>query len=88
MTIGIILKGCNAVHKKSPVDFLTEFLPQLFLMLVLFGYMDVMIILKWLTDFSGKESRAPSIVTSMIDVFLNGGGIPPELDALVGSKET
>lgn len=57
-------------------------------MLVLFGYMDVMIILKWLTDFTHIESRAPSIVTSMIDVFLNGGYIPPNLDALVGSKST
>jgi V-type H+-transporting ATPase subunit a len=60
----------------------------LILLLVLFGYMDVMIILKWNTDFKGREHEAPSIVTSMIDVFLNGGVVPPGLAALVGDRDT
>lgn len=88
MTLGIVMKGVNAVHFGSKLDFFTEFLPQLILLLVLFGYMDILIVLKWLTDFTHVESTAPSIVTSMIDVFLNGGVVPPENRALVGDKTT
>jgi V-type ATPase 116kDa subunit family len=44
-------------------------------MMVLFGYMDLMIICKWLTDFSGKEHMAPSVITNMINMALNGGAI-------------
>lgn len=37
--------------------------------------MDCLIIVKWLTDYSGKEHEAPSIITTMINMFLNGGVI-------------
>ena len=88
MTLGIVMKGVNAMHCGSRIDIFTEFLPQLILLLVLFGYMDVLIILKWLTDFTHVESTAPSIVTSMIDVFLNDGVVPPENKALISDKTT
>lgn len=42
---------------------------------VLFGYMDLMIICKWLMDFTNIESRAPSVITMMIGMALNGGAI-------------
>ena len=37
--------------------------------------MDVIIIAKWLTDYSGKEHEAPSIIATMVGIFLNGGEI-------------
>jgi len=37
--------------------------------------MDVLIIVKWLTDYTGKEHYAPSIITTMINMALNGGKI-------------
>lgn len=46
-------------------------------MIVLFGYMDLLIICKWMTDFSGKEHMAPSVITTMIDMALSGGSIAP-----------
>lgn len=42
--------------------------------------MDLMIITKWLTDFSGREHEAPSVITTMINIAL-GGGYVPETDA-------
>lgn len=48
--------------------------------------MDLMIICKWCTDFTGREGQAPSIITSMIDMFLNGGEIVPGTVAVVGSN--
>ena len=51
MTLGIILKGFNALHFKNKLDFYLEFLPQLIFMLVTFGYMDFMIYYKWTVNY-------------------------------------
>lgn len=58
------------------MDFFFEFVPQLVMLLALFGFMDLLIIIKWLTDFSqveGGSSRAPSIITTMITMALGFG---------------
>ena len=52
MTLGIYLKGTNAFYYGAYVDFFFEFVPQIVLMLALFGFMDYLIIVKWLTDFT------------------------------------
>ena len=46
------------------------------MMLMLFGYMDLMILIKWLTDYSEDSSEAPSIITLMVGMFLDKGRIP------------
>lgn len=84
MTLGIIIKGLNAAHFGRWAEFLFEFIPQLVVMLSMFGYMDLLIILKWTTDFSGIENQAPSIIQSMIGMFLNGGALPPGTLQLYG----
>jgi len=48
MSLGILMKGFNAIHFKRPLDFLFEFIPQIILILALFGWMDILIIAKWL----------------------------------------
>ena len=75
MSLGIFQKGFNALHHRNFVDFFNEFIPQIVLLLALFGYMDVIIIKKWLTDYSGKEHEAPSIISTMVGIFLNGGKV-------------
>ena len=45
--------------------------------------MDLMIIIKWLTDYTGRENEAPSIITQMINNALNGGVINGS--ALIGT---
>jgi len=57
------------------------------MMLCLFGYMDIVIMLKWTTDWTGREDRAPPIITTMIGMFLGGGFIPPGTDALIDDAE-
>lgn len=37
--------------------------------------MDILIVAKWLTDYSGREHLAPSIITQMINNVLKGGEI-------------
>ena len=48
MSLGILMKGLNAIHFRNRLDFFYEFIPQLLLLFVLFGWMDILIIAKWL----------------------------------------
>jgi V-type H+-transporting ATPase subunit a len=85
MSLGIIMKGFNNIYFKHTVDFIFEFIPQLILLLALFGWMDALIIGKWLTyknmDVYYPENTqgynqtrfSPPIITTMIDMFLNVG---------------
>ena len=77
MCIGIIIKGANARYNKNKLDFWFEFVPQLSMMLALFGFMDYLIISKWLMNWDGRTNAAPSIITTMITMAL-GGGKPAE----------
>lgn len=48
MSLGIIMKGLNSLYFRRMIDFIFEFIPQIILLLALFGWMDVLIIGKWL----------------------------------------
>ena len=78
MILGLILKGINDIYFQEYADFLFEFIPQLIFMLLLFGYMIIMIYIKWVTDWSEDPSKAPSIITQLLMIFLNGGSTGPE----------
>ena len=79
------MKGLNSLHFRQPLDFIFEFIPQILLLLALFGWMDALIIGKWLipkyvdtnialgTDKFIATNKAPPIITSMIDMFLAFG---------------
>ena len=74
MSFGVFMKGLNSIFFKRPIDFFFEFLPQIILLLALFGFMDLLIIAKWLTDYSQMDgAKPPSIISSMIAMFLNFG---------------
>ena len=75
MTLGIILKGANCLYFNDRLSFVNEFIPQFLLMMALFGWMDYLIILKWLTDWTGRTNKAPSIVANMISMCLGGGKV-------------
>jgi V-type H+-transporting ATPase subunit a len=80
MSIGVCLKGANSLYFKRWMDFFFEFIPQILVLLCLFGYMDYLIIAKWLTDWSGRESGSPSVITTVIDMALNGAVPSNEID--------
>jgi len=88
MSLGVCMKAANAIFFNNKLDLYCEFVPQIILLLVLFGWMDMMIIAKWLTDFTGKESTAPSIISNMISMALGGGAIEPGTIAVVGTGNT
>ena len=78
MILGLLLKGLNGIFFRDYVDFLFEFIPQLIFMCLLFGYMILMIYIKWGTDWSEDTSKAPSIITQLLMIFLNMGSTGPE----------
>lgn len=85
MLAGIVLRGMNAVYFNNYVDFIFEFVPQLIFMTLLFGYMNIMIFIKWGTDWSQDPSKAPSIITLLMNIFLKGGSVDNK--PVVGSTE-
>ncbi|CAI2384160.1 unnamed protein product [Moneuplotes crassus] len=89
MALGICMKALNAIHFKSKLDFYFEFLPQIVLLLALFGYMDLLIILKWLSNYSGEEHMAPSIINTMINIPLKGAMIEgyPFIDSIEKNQQ-
>jgi V-type H+-transporting ATPase subunit a len=84
MSLGIFMKAFNKIHFRLPIDFIFEFIPQIVLLWALFGWMDLLIIVKWLTNWS-DPNRAPGIITIMINMFLGFGSTPDDLDAVMGS---
>ena len=92
MTLGIVLKGLNAIFERDLVEYLCVCVPQFVFMMVLFGYMDFLIFLKWSINYKGKENRAPDIKSYLMNIFLDHGNLPekpePEKDwILIGVRE-
>lgn len=52
MTIGICVKGLNAVHFKRWIVLGSEVVTGLIILLGLFGWMDLLIFAKWLTPYN------------------------------------
>lgn len=82
MSMGIIVKGFNACFRSQSIVFWFEVVTGLIILNGLFGWMDFLILKKWLfpmnaysTDPTAIETlhTAPSIITTMINNFLKGG---------------
>ncbi len=76
MVLGIFLKGFNAIFEKDIIEIIFIFIPQIVLMLILFGYMDILIFIKWGIDYKDKEYRAPDIKSFLMNIFLRFGDLP------------
>ena len=89
MTLGIVLKGVNSIYEKNLVDVFCVFVPQLIFMLILFGYMDLLIFLKWSVKYDGDDTRrAPDIKSYLMNIFLKFGELPPPPPKKTGSDIT
>lgn len=72
MFFGLILKGCNFWFNKQRVLIFLEVIPQILFFTLLFGYMDFLIIYKWLKNWTNLVP--PSIITTLINLPLKFGG--------------
>jgi V-type H+-transporting ATPase subunit a len=70
MSLGIILAGINMLYFRHIVDFFVEFIPELFILLCTFGYMCLLIIIKWSRDWRYISGGVPAVLPTMTDFFL------------------
>lgn len=73
MFMGVCLKLVNSLFFKKTLDVFFEFLPQAIFLLAMFGYMDLLIIMKWATNYDADTSKAPNIITAIINMFIGFG---------------
>lgn len=82
MSMGIVTKGLNAIYNKQKIVLYFEVVTGLIILLGLFGWMDFLIIYKWLYHMNpystapvmvARINAAPSIITIMINNFLASG---------------
>ena len=68
MLLGVLLKFVNAWHYRNGIDFIFECIPQLTFMVAIFGYMDWMIMYKWVIPVGSDPSLSgpPSIINTLI----------------------
>jgi len=85
MSMGIVTKGVNAVFTGSKMVFWTEVVTGLIILNGLFGWMDILIVIKWLYPMNPASidpkmmtqiNRSPSIITVMINNLLGFGKQP------------
>jgi len=77
MSVGVIFSSLNYVKEKPPykwIDLFCQFIPQIVFLWSIFGYMCVLIILKWTTDWTGNaDGSPPFILPLIIQMFLSPG---------------
>lgn len=82
MSMAIVVKGTNALFQKQPLVLCFEVITGLIILNGLFGWMDLLIIVKWITPVNAystdpaevaKLHKNPAIITVMINNFLKGG---------------
>lgn len=66
MIFGTILKMVNEIKKGQMKAVYFDSIPKLVLMFTTIGYLVYLIIAKWLTNYSGHEYEAPSVINSML----------------------
>jgi len=55
MSLGIFLHLLNAIHFRNTIDIFAEFLPRIIFLWAIFGYLCIMIFMKWCTDYPGQD---------------------------------
>lgn len=69
MFVGVLLRWSNAFYEKNKTDFFCECLPMMVFLLCFFGWMDVMILYKWVHPIDNP----PNIINSLICMAMGLG---------------
>jgi V-type H+-transporting ATPase subunit a len=77
MMFGLFLRLYNNIRQKKWTDILLLTIPQLVFMCCTFVYMDYIIIYKWSQNYE-DTSKAPSVISTMIAVFVNMAKYDPK----------
>jgi V-type H+-transporting ATPase subunit a len=75
MLLGLGLKVANSIFFKNKIDLVFECIPQIMFLVAFFGYMDWMIMYKWVTPMESP----PGLIDTMITMMLGFGEVRTEL---------
>ncbi len=84
MVLGICMSYLNAKHFKNPLDVWYVFVPQMIFMNAIFGYLVILILVKWGTNWDSAACRAdpnclaPDLKNVLIGMFMAPGSFPEE----------
>lgn len=88
MSLGVFLSAINAWNQKPPLkwlNLLTQFLPQIVFLWSIFGYMCLLILIKWFTNWD--LYGAPELILNVIiNMFLSPTRTLPEPNYINGQK--
>jgi len=76
MSFGVCINVLNDIFFNKKINIFCEFLPEIIMLNSLFGYLCLLIIKKWLTDWTGAV--APSLLNVLINMVLNPGHVIEE----------
>jgi V-type H+-transporting ATPase subunit a len=68
MTFGVCLRGLNAVYFRQYLELFTEFLPMIIFCVGFFGYMIILIFVKWSIDWDARMLLGSCVYTEGGDV--------------------
>ena len=85
MGFGMGLKIWNEHKRGQYKKIIYDSVPKIGMLFTTVGYLVYLIILKWLTNFRGAESTAPSIINSLLELYL--GWNETRTHSILGSME-
>lgn len=74
MVIGLFLRFGNAIYEKNRIDLVFECIPMMIFMVGYFGYMNWMILTKWVH----VDENPKSIINCLISLSMQTGSGDPE----------
>lgn len=81
MILGVVLSLFNHLHFHDTRSIYCEFVPQMFYLCGIFGYLVVTMFIKWSIDWNcqgGICRQPPSLTNLLIAMFLQPGSVAPE----------
>jgi len=86
MTLGICLQVFNHLRINDRRSIYFGFVPEITFFLLIFGYLVVMIFRKWSVDWGSESKQPPSLLNTLISMFM-APGVYTEEDRLYAGQE-
>mmetsp|Transcript_64490 Transcript_64490/g.147744 ORF Transcript_64490/g.147744 Transcript_64490/m.147744 type:complete len:816 (-) Transcript_64490:112-2559(-) len=88
MCFGLACKTANCLYFKKWKDLLFENIPEYIFLLSIFGYLCVLIVYKWCTDWVGLGLPAPALLDTLLGMLLEFGSPIPAENVLYQGQAT